>query len=863
VISKAGVTDGARASGTFGLQLSSCRLSAGLSQEELAERSGLSVRTVRNLERGRTKWPHPNSVRGLAEALGLHGEQRDEFIAASGRRLSAVASASVVAVSSAANEQAAVGQLPIPAEQLGVGNVEVSRLHRLGSRGLMRKPTGCGVALSQPWLPIFQMPAAPADFTGRAAECSRLAAALTATPGQPGVPAVVVTGLPGAGKTSLALQVAHIMRPWFADGQLWVHLAGTSARPRDPGEVLGEFLRALGVPGSQIPPDLPGRAACYRSRLSGRRVLVVADDAAAVAQVRPLLPGSGGCAMVVTSRSNLEGMEGAHLLPLDVMTAEDAVGLLAHIVGEDRVAAEQAAAGSLAQACGGLPLALRITGAKLAARPAWRLSVMVRKLTGARNRLRELESAEVSVHASIASSYQSLPERSRRALHLIGLLSPADFTEWAVAALLGEPQAADVVAGLENQSLLTSLGADMTGEPRFRLHDLLHDFATERLCDEPAGHKNAALLRALEGWCQLARQADAQLPPEPCFPQDSQRPLPDIVPPAVSKRVTADPIAWFTAERVNLLAAVEQACEAGWLDLARQLASCQCAFQHSQHRYDDAERQWRVIADNARKSGDLATGFHASLRVGASMIRRGLAADALPILDRCIEMADRSGEAPTLAFALYWRSICAIDLDDHDAARNAAARGVAIARSARARLPEYMNLTALGTALAWLGKKDQAVEVSESALAVASRLRVASYELEALLNLAYTYTLTGRFEAAVTASNRAIGMSRILGDICAEGLAHGHLGDAHYGLGHYRQATANLHHALPVFRDNSARHFQAICLLKLGYAYEAMSSPEATDYLEESLQIFRLLRLTNKADRAQQALNRCKRNIQG
>jgi tetratricopeptide (TPR) repeat protein len=153
------------------------------------------------------------------------------------------------------------------------------------------------------------------------------------------------------------------------------------------------------------------------------------------------------------------------------------------------------------------------------------------------------------------------------------------------------------------------------------------------------------------------------------------------------------------------------------------------------------------------------------------------------------------------------------------------------------------------------------VQASESALAIACSLTLAPYELEALLTLAYTYTLTGLHRRAVAVCRRAIDLSRALKDTCAEGVAHGFLGDAQYGLGLYQEAARKLHQALPVFRDHSARHYQAICLLKLGYIYEAMGSPEATQYLEESLQIFRQLRMPGKAQRAQQALNRCKSSI--
>jgi hypothetical protein len=281
--------------------------------------------------------------------------------------------------------------------------------------------------------------------------------------------------------------------------------------------------------------------------------------------------------LVVTSRSRLEDLDGARLVPLEVMSADDAVAMLSQIVGGDRVTDDLAAAASLVWACGALPLALRIAGAKLAARPAWPLSVMVRSMASAHDRLRELESGDLSVRASIASSYDSLPERPRRAFGLLSLLGPADFAGWVVGVLLGEADASDVTGELTGRSLLAPLGPDATGEPRYRLHDLLRDFAAERLADGLAADQDAAIGRLPAAWLQLAMLAYARLPPDPFFPEPAARPQPDVVPAATAERLTADPIAWFTAERVNLQAAIEQACEAGRLELARGLASRQCA----------------------------------------------------------------------------------------------------------------------------------------------------------------------------------------------------------------------------------------------------------------------------------------------
>ena len=461
------------------------------------------------------------------------------------------------------------------------------------------------VGTARPWAPVFRLPAAPADFTCRAAECEQLITAVSPAAGQPGVPRVAISGLPGVGKTSLALYAAHKVRAQFPDGQLWVQLSGASACPRDAGDVLRELLRMLGVSESAVPDDHSERAACYRSRLAGRRVLVVADDAATAAQVGPLIPGTAGCALLVTSRARLEGLDAAHLMPLDVMTPDDAVSLLTRIVGSHRVAAEPRAAGEIVQACGMLPLAVRIVATKLAARPPWPLAAMVRRITGHNDRLRELETGELSVRASIASSYESLPDHPRRAFSLLARLGPADFAEWVVGALLDEPDVADVIDELVGRSLLTPLGTDSTGEPRYQLHDLLREYAAERLDDEPASGQNDALGRLFDSWLQLAMLAADRLPPEAAFPRPARQPPPSIIPGETARRLTADAIAWFTTEQANLRAAVKQARHTGRLDSAHQLTSHQIAYAVCIH---SALRSRFTTMDQARKPGPFRTG---------------------------------------------------------------------------------------------------------------------------------------------------------------------------------------------------------------------------------------------------------------
>ena len=340
-----------------------------------------------------------------------------------------------------------------------------------------------GAGRTAPWRPVYQLPAAPADFTGRASESAGIEAALSPCTGRTGVPVAVVSGMPGAGKTALALHVAHTLRPRFPDGQLWMHLAGTAARPREPGEVLADLLHELGVRASSVPQATRMRAALFRSRLAGRKVLLVADDVASGAQIRPLLPGTAGSAMLMTSRAPLALLNGETTVVLGELTEAEAVRMLARIVGESRVAADPGAAVRVVRACGRLPLAIRIAGVKLAARKRWPLSVMADRLTQQRNPMDELEIGDLSMRASIGSSYRALGQRARQALRMLGGMGAVSCTEPVVATVLGEPDVAGVVSELVGTSLIAPSGVDGSGEPSYLIHPLVRDFAAERLAD--------------------------------------------------------------------------------------------------------------------------------------------------------------------------------------------------------------------------------------------------------------------------------------------------------------------------------------------------------------------------------------------
>jgi transcriptional regulator with XRE-family HTH domain/tetratricopeptide (TPR) repeat protein len=808
-------------------RLAQRRKAAGLSQEALAGVLGIERSTVVRWESGETEplpWIRPK----LARALRVSADQLDGLLEIEAR--------------------------PEPtAAQKSVPRPEAKIAPPLAVAGGDGGP-----------LPVCQLPPAAADFTGREPQIARLTDMLSRDrEDRVGVPVAVIAGLPGAGKTALALHVAHKLRAAFPDGQLWVPLEGASGHPREPGDVLGELIRALGVSGSAIPKATAQRAALYRSRLAGRRVLVLADDAASAAQVQPLLPGTGQSAVLITSRSGLAGPPGSRLFPLEPLTQAEAVQLLAKIVGEERVTAEPGAAGELAAACGQLPLAVRIAGARLAVRASWQLSALASKITDARRRLDELQAGDLSVRASLTQSYQALDQPARTAFRRLALLDTAEFTEWQAAALLGVPDAADVVNQLADSSLLTAAGIDPAGQPRYRPHDLLRDYAAERLADEPPTQRHAALARVTDGWLQLAAIADARLPREPYYPPPGPAPSPAVVAEPTARSITADPVAWFTAERLSLLAVIERCCASGDYPAAAQLAASMASFQHLQGRPDDAERAWQEIAAAAQDAADPAAAARARLRLVTALCGQGRHHEARPIVDECATVFDELSDQRALAITWYWRTACDWNQMAYSDARQSAQRALQLAQDTGDRQTEALALRLQALAISFPETElhdhcQDAIASAERALTLARELGEPAFEHEILHTVAQVYSLAGRHGDALHLCLEGRGRARDLGLQVAAADYLGISGDAYYRLGRYRESAESLRSALPIYRDHFMRRHHALCLLKMGHAYQAMGDYQtAIGHLQESLDIFGQLQLDHHVARAREALVAC------
>jgi transcriptional regulator with XRE-family HTH domain/tetratricopeptide (TPR) repeat protein len=515
----------------LGALLYAYRRRAWLTQEQLAERAGLSVRTVSNLEAARVRRPHRESLRRLADALGLTDEER--------------------------------GRL-----RLGGGD-------QAGT-------------LDRPELRPCLLPPDTVDFTGRARQIELLEGVLAGADRSTAVAVSALVGEGGIGKTALAVHVSHRLRHAFPDGQLYVDLHGAEAQPAEPGEVLARWLTALGLDSRALPDGQERRSELFRALLADRRVLVVLDNAASERQVRPLLPGSPTCAVLLTSRPRLSGLS-AHTVRLGVLDPAEALALLARVAGPERVVAEPAVAEALVGLCGHLPLAVRIAGARLAARPHWPVGRMTQRLANEQRRLDELSLADLAVRTSVGTSYGTLAPAIRRAFRLLGLLDTPDFSAWMLAALLESSleDAEDQLDALTDAQLLACTGKDDCGQLRYRFHDLVRLYARERAEGEDDARQRAQGLArtfgALLASADLADRGVAERVASDIRGSAPRWPLD----PATVRTVQADGLAWFESERATLTACVTQASSAGFDELAWELAARGLSFFAFRGLYDD------------------------------------------------------------------------------------------------------------------------------------------------------------------------------------------------------------------------------------------------------------------------------------
>ncbi len=616
------------------------------------------------------------------------------------------------------------------------------------------------LALAAPRLPAWQVPAPPADFTGRAGEISQIVDSLA----RPGVPITIVTGGPGAGKTVTAAAAALQLRPAFPDGQLYVELGGIE-HPRDPQQVLADLLHTLGYHPRAIPEPGPSRGALYRSIVADRKVLVVADDAASARQIQPLLPAALGAALLVTSRGRLAGLAGAHIVQLGELPFDDALALFASAPGNGRVGADAVAAAGVIRACGGLPLALRLAGSAIATRPGLTVTKLANDLTHGRP-LDVLSVEDVSVSAAISSSYYGVSSSARAALTLTAAMTPGDVPAWVLESLSADQSAGpanpgdgDITEQLTAAGLIAAGSAD-AGAVRYRVHPLIRAYAAQRW--KP--HTDEALksvARVRRGWLQRADRAAARLPAVPYVAVPT--PLDDNAFPAGNIGGRAVAVEWLEAEQANLRAAIEHACEAGDHRFAAMLATRIIAWQCISGRCSEAVRTWRsILAGATGHSTDSASASY-YLAVALAEARAGIS-EAARLLADCVPELEQAGQFATAAAAHALLARCASADGRHALAVRSARSAMRLAAGVpHAELASVAAVSVLGLTLARAGMVHAGQERCEQALRRARELRQPAYEAAALMTVAQVLVLAGQHAAAADTCRAGVRVARAYG----------------------------------------------------------------------------------------------------
>jgi DNA-binding SARP family transcriptional activator len=683
--------------------------------------------------------------------------------------------------------------------------------------------------------PVCQLPVDAGDFVARGVLVEALAAVLTAsapaaTPA-PAPPVVAIGGAAGCGKTALAVHLAHRLRPHFPDGQLFADLRGAD-HPLPAGDVLARFLRALGEDPRAVPADPDERAALFRARCAGRRLLVVVDNAADEAQLRPLLPAEPGCAVLVTSRSHLASLPGVHRVEVGVFTPDAALELLRRTAGSGRVAAEPADSALLVRRCGYLPLAIRIAGARLAARPHWPVSRLSAQLADERARLDVLRTGDLAVRSSLALSHDGLDEPERRVFRLLGALDAPDVAGWIAAALLDVPVPVgeELVERLVEARLLDA-SAPAGGPVRYRFHDLVRAYARELAeAHTTPAELAAALDRAFSAWLALADAAHDRLP------GGTRRGARGCAPrwagwrPAEVDALLADPVAWCESERAALVGVVRQAAESGRHELAWDLAATLARFFELREHLDD----WRVTHETALRACGAAGN-----RRGEAYLLRGLGemyldtdrfeaalscfAPALSLLQR---LDDYSGQGLVLraigtAYRLQGR---------YREAGAALGRALKIFLATGDRVGQAQALFNIGVVHRRLDRPRAAHAAYRRALALFE-------ELDDPFGQAYVLNSLGLLRGGQPGGDgdaerhltRSVELCRRVGFRRGEAIALGQLGDLHLRGGAYQRAAQPLRSAVAGCREVGDRPGEAIGLRRLGELYRGLGNRAAAE----------------------------------
>ena len=699
------------------------------------------------------------------------------------------------------------------------------------------------------------LPRDTAAFTGRTGELDGLVAAVCGTAAGGGVIGIhAVDGMAGIGKTAFAVHAAHQLAVRFPDGQVFLRLHAHTAgqRPVDPAEALATLLLSAGVAPQQIPPGLEARSAAWRGHLSGKKVLLVLDDAAGSDQVRPLLPGAAGCLVLVTSRRRLTALEEATPISLGTLAPGEAADLFVRLAGRPGLQPADAAVAEVTGLCGYLPLAIRLMAAGLRHHLVWTVTDLAVELATVRNRLLALQAEDVSVGAAFDLSYQDLTAGQQRLFRRLGLHPGTDIDAYAAAALDGAslPATRRRLGELHDQNLI--------GEPargRYRLHDLLREYARARAADDGPADQQAAIDRLLDYYLHTAVTASRHVTWRPSIVGP---PPPGPAPTRPELCTEEEAIAWLGTERANLHACTDYAAAHGCLVPAVRIPVAMSSFLHTQGHWNEAVTLGQAALAAARTARNRHGQAWTHNQLGVVQWLTGnypaATADFTQALQLFRDLDDGYGQACALnqLGQVQWRT------GNYPAATASLTRALQLFRDLGDRHGQGWALHDLGVVQRRTADYPAAASNLTQALQLFRDLGDRHGQGWALHDLGVVQQLTGDYPAAASNLTQALQLFRDLADRRGQAWALDGLGVVQRRTGDYPAATASLTQALDLFRDLGDRHGEAGASINLGeLLFLSSAYREARGYFAQALGIARDIDTPVEEARALEGIGRC------
>ena len=805
----------------FGSLLREFRLRRSWTQEELAEKSGVSTHAISVLEAGRRQ-PRLSSVTRLADALALDPRRHEQLLAAAH------------SVTASARPRVGSGSDTGAGTSTGTG-------------------TGPGTARPRPSAPC-QLPYDTRLFTGRARELDQLLSLARSAPAGSACGMVVISaidGMGGVGKSALAIRAAHRARTQFPDGQLFVDLHGHTAgvTPVTPADALDWLLRSLGVPPRQIPEELSTRAALYRERLADTRTLIVLDNAASSAQVRPLLPGTPSCLVLITSRRRLTGLDDAHSLTVDLLPTPDALALLREAAGPGRVPADHPAADELVRLCGRLPLAIRIAAARLRHQRGLDLESLVELLRDEHHRLSRLTDEDRSLTAVFATSFASLAPAEQDLLRLLSRFPGHDIDICAAAALADTDQrtAERLLETLLDHNLMVQRAPG-----RYLFHDLVGLYARSTVEQTVAAEQDHPLRRLAAYYQHAAARANEHLArrtrpgrrPEPtATPALSALPaLPATLPTLPALPALADgaeALAWMRSEYRNLLALLGHPTVASLPAFTVSLSADLAAFLLLEGRWSEAADLHQSAVAAAAATGDLQGEADALCDLGRVRHATGDYRAAAELYEQALAIHQKLGDRHGEANDLHELGRIRLLTGEIREAAGLHERALDAFRALGDRLGEARALCDLGRARHSSGDSPAAVELSQQVLDLYRAMGDRRGEAAALHDLAFVLDETGDRDSAGRFYQEALTIYQDLNSVQGVANTLRGLGRVRHAAGDHRGAAELHQRSLDACREAGSSHGEADSLRGLGRAREALGeNHEAVPLYQQALALY-------------------------